>query len=291
MVVPLLPLPSGHDIPVVGYGTGTVWIKESEDQIDRQTVESIKDAIQIGYRHLDGAQYYKTEPELGLAVQESGIDRSQFFVTTKALFSDNLEESLRSSLKKLGMDYVDLYLIHEPFSYQGDESLLQKAWKQMESCVQQGLARAIGVSNFLIPHIETVLKTATIKPAVNQLELHPYLQREDLRAYLRTKGIQATAYAPLTPLTKAKPGPIDEPCERLAKKYGVEDSAILLRWLLDQEIPVITTSSNKTRLTKYLDVATKLKLAADEVNELTAKGKERNYRQFFCEAYGKECFE
>lgn len=160
----------------------------------------------------------------------------------------------------------------------------------MESCLRQGLARSIGVSNFLIPHIEAILETATIKPIVNQIELHPYLQRTELREFLKTQAIQVEAFAPLTPLTKASPGPIDNICHALADKYSVTPSAILLRWLIDQGIVVLTTSSQKTRLVQYLEHLPSFHLSGDEIAEISKAGQGKNHREFFVDGYGKDCF-
>ncbi|KAI1849741.1 hypothetical protein JX265_008079 [Neoarthrinium moseri] len=291
MAVPEFQLPSGAKLPQLAYGTGTLWIKENEADIDRPTVDGIKLAIELGYRHLDGAQYYKTEAELGVAVKESGVPRSEFFISTKAISPVDVEGSLRTSLQKLGMDYVDLYLIHEPFSAGGNEQVLQDAWRGMEGCLEKGLARNIGVSNFLIPHLDAVLKIAKVKPMVNQVELHPYLQRTQLVDYLKAQDIAIEAYAPLGPLVKARPGPIDDVTARLAEKYAVSESVILLRWVIQLGIVVITTSGRKERLQEYLKQVPSFQLTDAEVQEISAEGKKKNYRAFFADAYGKDCFD
>lgn len=236
------------------------------------------------------AKDYGTESELGLAIQESQVPRSEFIVSTKAVSPIDVEGALRASLRRLKTDYVDLYLIHEPFSAGGDEKILQDAWRGMESCLQQGLARAIGVSNFLIPHIQTILKVATTKPAVNQIEMHPYLQRTQLRGYLKEQGIQVAAYAPLTPLTKASPGPIDEVVSRIAKKNSVSTSVVLLRWIIDQGVGVLTTSSKEARLREYLEQVPACKLSEDEVAEISKLGEGKSHREFFVDGYGEGCY-
>lgn len=160
----------------------------------------------------------------------------------------------------------------------------------MEACREKGLARNIGVSNFLIPHIEAILKTATVKPAVNQIEFHAYLQRKQLCEYLNEQGIAIEAYAPLTPITKASPGPVDEICAQLASKYNVGTSAILLRWIMEQKIVVITTSSQKRRLAEYLSQLSAFQLTGEEINEISNAGAKKNYRAFFEADYGAGCF-
>ncbi|CAH0028712.1 unnamed protein product [Clonostachys rhizophaga] len=310
MATQTLQLPCGDKVPMLAYGTGTVWMKSAEDDVDRATVDAIKEAIDLGYRHLDGAQCispvspsslcrkptnaveqdYETEPELGLAIEESKVPRAEFFVTMKAVSPIDVEGALVTSLKKLRMEYVDLYLIHEPFSSGGSEEVLQEAWRGMERCREKGLARSIGVSNFLIPHLESILKVATVKPAVNQIECHPYLQRSELREFMKRQGIIAEAFAPLTPITKASPGPIDAVCGDLARKYSVSNSTILLRWVIDQGIVVITTSGQRKRLLEYLEQLSRFKLSNEEILRISQLGRAKHYRAFFVDGFGKDCF-
>jgi diketogulonate reductase-like aldo/keto reductase len=170
------------------------------------------------------------------------------------------------------------------------EEALQETWRDMERCLEKGLARNIGVSNFLIPHLETILKVARVKPAVNQIELHPYLQRRELVQFLKSHNISVEAFAPLTPLVKARPGPVDEVCRRLAEKHGVSASIVLLRWVLDQGIIAITTSGRKDRLQEYLSDVASFQLAAEEVKAISVAGEGKNYRGFYVDDYGANCF-
>lgn len=150
----------------------------------------------------------------------------------------------------------------------------------MESVQAAGKARSIGVSNYLQKHIETTLATAKVTPSINQIEYHPYLQHGDLIPYLKSKGIAASAYGPLTPITKAKPGPCDTLLEALSKKYYVSEGEIALRWCLDQGIVVITTSSSEQRLSDYLR-ATTFKLTPKEVKDVSEAGILKHYRGFW----------
>jgi diketogulonate reductase-like aldo/keto reductase len=225
---------------------------------------------------------------LGLAIKESGVPRSELFVTTKAVGHEDVEGLLRSSLAKLGTEYIDLYLVHEPFQAGGSEEALQSVWQGMEACLEKGLARNIGVSNFLVPHLEAVMKTAKTKPAVNQVELHPYLPRQELVDFCQNNGILVEAYAPLTPLTKGRPGPIDDVAQRLAEKHGVSDSIVLLRWLLEKGIVAVTTSGRKERLEEYLKQVPSFSLSAQEVGEISRHGEQKKFRQFFSDLYGKD---
>ncbi|KAH7014083.1 ketoreductase [Microdochium trichocladiopsis] len=289
MAIPNIRLGSEAQVPVLAYGTGTTWIKQDGDSLDRKTIDGIKEAIELGYRHLDGAQYYGTEAELGQAIRESGVPRSDFFITTKAVSHVDVEGSLRESCRKLQTDHVDLYLIHEPFSAT-DEQDLQQTWADMEICLDKGLARHIGVSNFLPTHLDSLVKTARVKPAVNQIELHPYLQRQKVIQYCRENGIVLQGFAPLTPF-KVRAGPVDEICSKLAERHGVSESSILLRWVVDQGIIVITTSGQKTRLQQYLRELPNFVLSQEEVQEIAAAGKAKSVRQFFADGFGPDNFD
>lgn len=175
---------------------------------------------------------------------------------------------------------VHRYLIHAPFFANSDADL-QKAWAEMETIKKSGKARSIGVSNYLQPQLEATLKTATIPPSINQIEYHPYLQHGDLNAFQKAnQNIVSAAYAPLTPLTKAKPGPCDVILEKLAKKYYVSGGEIALRWAIDQGIPAITTSGKEERLSDYLRAMT-FKLTPREVKDISEAGAEKHFRGFF----------
>jgi diketogulonate reductase-like aldo/keto reductase len=186
---------------------------------------------------------------------------------------------LKTSLEKLQLDYVDLYLIHSPFWAESDQEL-QKAWADMETLREAGLTKSIGVSNYLPKHLSAILQTAKVPPACNQIELHPYLQRTELLDFHKKHNIATIAYAPLTAATKAKPGPADDVFAGLAKKYGVSDAEISLRWCIDQDIVPITTSSKEQRLSDYLRVAT-FKLNPAEIKQLNEAGQGKHYRGFW----------
>ncbi|CAF1495589.1 unnamed protein product, partial [Adineta steineri] len=168
-------------IPVIGYGTGTKWRPRSDDNsksINKDLVESIHEALSLGYRHLDAAELYGTETSIGEALRTQSIPRNEIFITSKVFESiENIEQACLDVLSRLGIDYLDLWLIHLPF-FDRNKISLEQAWKQMEKLVESGKVKAIGVSNFQKQHLEELFAlNPKIKPAVNQIEFNPYLYK------------------------------------------------------------------------------------------------------------------
>jgi diketogulonate reductase-like aldo/keto reductase len=237
-------LNNGVEMPYVGLG-----VFRLEDAAEAQRV--VEMALAAGYRHIDTAAIYRNEAAVGQAIKNSGVARKDLFVTTKLWNEDQrsgrVEEAFELSLNKLGLDYVDLYLIHWPVAEKFAE-----AWTKMEAIYASGRAKAIGVSNFKKHHLETLKMTQKVTPAVNQIELHPYLiQAEDL-AYCQTEGIQVEAWSPFA---ANKTGLLDEAVLRqLGEKHRKSPAQVILRWNYQRGVVIIPKSANAGRLQENLDI-------------------------------------
>lgn len=249
-------LNSGHSIPVVGLGTWQATEKGA-------AAAAVKTALQNGYRHIDTAAIYGNEEEVGQGIKDSGVPRSEIFVTTKLWNKDqrNAEEALNTSLAKLGLDYVDLYLIHWPVPLKQDGSVdsewdVNNTYKSLQPLVAAGKAKSIGVSNFNKKQLERLLADpeVTIKPAVDQIEGHPLLQQKELFDYLTKEGIYAEYYSPLgstgAPLFKY------ELVTSLAKKYNAEPAQILISWAVQRNVIVLPKSVTSSRVIDNLSTLT-----------------------------------
>ena len=237
-------------MPIIGLGT----FKSAEGE---QVVHEVGWALEAGYRLIDTAKIYGNEEGVGRAIKDSGIPREEIFVTTKLWNTDQGYESallaIDESLKKLGMSYVDLYLVHWPTASADTKESLNKrqdTWRAMEEIYRSGKARAIGVSNYMIPHLDEMKKYATVVPAVNQVEFHPFLYQKELLNYCNKGGIALQAYSPL--LHGEKLG--DERISNVAQKYGKTNAQILIRWSLQHGCSPIPKSVRKERIENNIDV-------------------------------------
>lgn len=238
-------LNNGTEIPAVGLGT---WKSSSED-----AYSAVLSALKAGYRHIDTAMIYKNEEAIGKAIKDSKIPREELFITTKLWNTDQgYETTLKAfnlSLEKLGLEYVDLYLIHWFKGY--DKSL--STWKAMEEIYNSGRAKAIGVSNHNVHHIENILNNCNVQPMVNQVETNIQLQNHFLQEYCESKGILLQAYAPLM---SWKIGEMleNEVMLDIAKKYNKTVPQIAIRWLMDRGVIVIPKSVNSERIAQNFNV-------------------------------------
>ena len=229
------------EIPTIGFGTYKLG---NEDQ----TIDSIKDALNLGYRHIDTASFYGNEKFIGKAINESKIKREDLFITTKLWQDshgyDNTIKAFYDSIEKLGVDYLDLYLIHWPTEENSE------TWRALEDLYDEGKIKSIGVCNFKIGHLEDLKKTARIMPMVNQIEVHPGYTKKETIEYCIKNNIQVVAWSPMM---RGKLSNNDKMIY-LSKKYNKSITQIILRWHIQNSIIPIPKSSNKSRMKENIDI-------------------------------------
>lgn len=229
-------LASGHSIPQLGLG---VW----QSPQGAPTRDAVTAALRLGYRHIDTARVYRNEPDVGAAVRESDIPRDQIFVTTKLWNDDQgYDSTLRAfdkSLERLNIEYIDLYLIHWPVAGKRLDS-----WRALEKLHADGRARSIGVSNFLVPHLQELVATAKTPPHANQIELSPFLQRRPTVELCKKLGIAIEAYSPLTRGEKLG----DPVVAAIAREVGKTAAQVLLRWSVQHGYIVLPKSVRAERI-------------------------------------------
>ncbi|KAF9061913.1 NADP-dependent oxidoreductase domain-containing protein [Rhodocollybia butyracea] len=268
-------LNDGSQVPWLGFGTGTALFGQ-----DAATF--VKAAIETGITHLDGAQAYRNEETLGKGIKDSGVKREKLFITTKLAETPAgpIKSTLKTSLKDLGVDQVDLFLIHSPFLARKEEGKLKQWWKEMEEIKKEGLAKSIGVSNFKVEDLQVILEDATIIPSVNQIEMHPYIWDTASVVYdfCKEKGIVVQSYGGLSPITVYSGGSVDpilaSAAERLSKESGttVSPGQVLTKWLIQKGVIIITTSSKVSRIKESLAVPSLPDLTSDEISAIETEG-------------------
>lgn len=259
MTAPTIPLNDGNRIPQLGLGTWPL----TDDEVAPVVVA----AIEAGYRHIDTAVRYGNERGVGQGISDSGIRREELFVTTKLdgpfQGHDRAVAGLDESLRRLGLDYVDLLLIHWPLP---QRDAYVSTWKTFERLVAAGKTRSIGVSNFKPAHIERLLAETTTRPAVNQIQLNPFITRPEQRAYHAAQGIVTVAWGPLAPGTDLLNNPT---VTALAARYGKTAGQIVLRWHIELGLVAIPKSANPVRIAQNIDIFD-FALTADEVRAISA---------------------
>ena len=242
-------LNNGNQIPAIGFGT----YKAQEDE----GISAVKKAIETGYRLIDTAAKYENEEAVGKAIKQSGIAREELMITTK-LWRENLgyestKKAFETSLAKLDLDYIDLYLIHWPANaknYENWQKANNDSWRAMEELVKEGKIKNIGVSNFWPEHLEPLLEAAEIEPVINQIEFHPGYWQPELTRYCKEKNILVEAWSPLA---RGKVFESEE-IKAIAKKYNKSVAQICLRWILEHNALVIPKSSTPERIEDNFDI-------------------------------------
>ena len=249
---------SGHTIPQFGFGTYKL--------VGEDAYRGVLDALEIGYRHIDTAQMYGNEAEVGRAIADSPVAREEIFVTSK-LNNPNHEPdvaraSLERSLEELQLDYLDLFLIHWPLPmhYGGD---IMPTWRAMESFVREGMVRSIGVSNFEAHHLQPILDGCEVPPSINQIESHPYFANRELHRFNARHGIITEAWAPL-----ARGAVLSDPViVDIARQVGAQESQVVLRWAIQRgDVAFPKASSHERRAENF--AITGFELDADQMRRI-----------------------
>ncbi len=264
--IPFKTLVNGVKMPYLGLGVYKMTNRE-------ETIQAISKALEIGYRAIDTAALYYNEEEVGEAIRASGVPREDIFVTTKVWNSDQgYDETLRAfetSLKKLGLEYVDLYLTHWPV-----EGKFVDTYRAIERLYEEKLIRVSGVSNHHIHHLEKVAANANVKPMVNQVELHPYLTQEELRAFCKENEIAVTAWSPL-----GRGGILaDEAIMKIAGELGKSTAQVILRWHYQHDIISIPKSVTPSRIEENARIFD-FELSDDQMGQLDQLNKNQRFGQ------------
>ncbi|MCA1718672.1 MAG: aldo/keto reductase [Actinobacteria bacterium] len=258
--VPNITLNDGNAIPQLGFGVFQI---EPEN-----TAEAVGEALEIGYRHIDTAEMYGNEREVGEAIRASGLDRGDVYVTSKLNNAfhepEDAREAFDATLSDLGFDYVDLFLIHWPLPtlYNGD---FVSTWKTLEEFKRDGRARSIGVSNFQAEHLDQLAAETDTVPAVNQIEVHPYFTNEAVREYGQEHGIVTEAWSPI-----AQGGVLEDPTiTQIAEKVGKTPAQVVLRWHIERGDIIFPKSVTPSRMKENFELFD-FELGSDDVGEISA---------------------
>jgi 2,5-diketo-D-gluconate reductase A len=265
MTTPELTLNNGVRIPVLGFGVYQIPPEETE--------RAVSDALEVGYRHIDTAAAYGNEEAVGRAVESSGIPRDELFITTKTWIHDDEDAARRSfdaSLRRLGLDHVDLYLIHQPF---GD---CYGTWRVLQDLHARGLCKAIGVSNFHPDRLVDLIEHNDITPAVNQIETHPFFQRHADQDVMVERGVQIESWGPFA---EGRNDLFADPTlTAIGNAHGKSAAQVVLRWLIERDVVVIPKSVRRERMVENIDVFD-FELTDDDMSRITAMDTGRS--QFF----------
>ena len=243
--VPTLTLNDGHEIPQLGFGVFQI--------PPQDTAEAVIRALEVGYRHIDTAEMYRNERGVGEGIRSAGIDRGEVFITSKLNNGfhrpDEARKAFDQTLSELGFDYVDLFLIHWPLPTLYDGDFVRRG-RRFEEFRKQGRARSIGVSNFQVPHLERLAAEADVTPAVNQIELHPYLLNDEVRSYGESHQIATEAWSPI-----AQGGVLEDPViTSIAERLDRTAAQVVLRWHLQRGSIVFPKSTTPSRIQENFEL-------------------------------------
>ncbi|MBT2603199.1 aldo/keto reductase [Peribacillus frigoritolerans] len=257
-------LHNGVKMPQLGFGVFKV-------KNGSETVESVKKAVEVGYRAIDTAAIYENEEGVGQAIRECGVPREELFITSKVWNTEQgYETTLKAfedSLNRLGLEYLDLYLIHWP----GKDKYLE-TWRALEKLYKDGKVKSIGVSNFHVHHLENLLANSEVKPVVNQIELHPLLTQVEIRDYCAKHEIKVESWSPL-----GRGNLLEEPTiNHIAKKHGKSPAQVLIRWHLQHDLVVIPKSVTPSRIKENAQVFD-FSLSLNEMNQIDALNKNERF--------------
>lgn len=259
---------NGNEMPIVGLGTFRV---ENNDEC----AASVKHAIENGYTHIDTAMIYENEDKVGQGIAEglasTGLKRSDLFITSKLWLDDygrqNVADAYETSINKLGLDYLDLYLMHWPGT---DEALMIDTWQGMEDLYKNDKVKNIGVSNFNIEHLEALLAQVSIKPVINQVEFHPYLLQSSLNRYLEVQNIHMESWSPLMNAQILE----DETVNAVANEVDKSPAQVIIRWNVEHGVVVIPKSVTPSRIEENINVFD-FALTAEQIEKLDNLNEER----------------
>jgi diketogulonate reductase-like aldo/keto reductase len=267
MTIPTFTLNNGVELPALGLG---VFQTPPEE-----TVAAVVSALQAGYRDIDTAAAYGNEREVGQGIRDSGVPRDEIFIETKVWISDfGYEETLHAfekSAAKLGVDQIDLLILHQALPSEFNKTVA--AYTALEKLLADGKVRAIGVSNFMVDHLTTLLAQTDVVPAINQIEVHPYFQQPDVQAFGADKGILTQAWSPIGGITSYRDSEkrsFDEPVIlAIGETYGKSAAQVMLRWHIQKGIQVIPKSTKPERIAENFDVFD-FELTPDEIAQIDA---------------------
>lgn len=278
MTVPVFTLSNGQKIPALSFGSGTQ-LKNRGD-----VIKLVSDALKFGYTHIDCAEIYGSEALVCEAIKQSGLKREDLYITTKVFrYLDDPVGSLNESLKRLGTNYVDLFLIHTPYPAEEQGTTIEAAWKGLEQVYKEGKVKSIGVSNFRVDHLERILEIAEVKPVVNQIEFSAYLQNQTpgIYEFCQKHGILIEAYSPMAVFhPDAKSGPLLPFLDELSKKYNKTPSQIVFRWVYQAKgVLSITSTVSEARSKEALE-SYDFELEEADAKKITELGASFDFRRF-----------